>query len=149
MKTIRLIFLCIVVVIAAVLIVAKFGNKAQNIQNNIPSQRTGNVLAPQTNSEGSVSITVTPKVLEKEKVAQFDITFTTHTGSLDSDLLQVSKLVDDVGNTYKPTSWSGGRGGHHLEGILSFPSLSDKANKVTLTISNIDNSDRVFDWRLK
>lgn len=149
MKTSRLIFFCIVVVIAAILIVVKVSNKPQNTQNNIPSQTTGNVLTPQTNSEGSISITVTPKVLETGKTVQFDVTFTTHTGSLDSDLLQVATLVDDAGNTYKPTSWGGGKGGHHLEGILTFPSLSEKAKKVTLTISKIDTSDRIFKWNLK
>ncbi len=149
MKTNRLIVLCIVVVIAAFLIVAKVGNNSQNSQNNKPLQTAGNMLSPQTNSEGSVSITVTPQILGKGKSAQFDVTFTTHMGSLDFDLLQITKLVDDKGTLYKPLSWSGGKGGHHLSGTLLFPSLSEKANKVTLTLSSIDNMDRVFNWDLK
>lgn len=148
MKTRRLIFLCIVIIIAVIVVVVKVGNRPSDVQNTLPVQSAKNLLVPQANSEGSVSIIVTPKVLEKGKTGQFEISFTTHSGSLDFDLLQVAKLVDDEGNNYKPVSWSGGKGGHHLEGALSFSPILEKATKVTLTLFKIDGTDRVFSWEL-
>jgi hypothetical protein len=70
------------------------------------------------------------------------------------DLMTLTTLTTDTGLTLKPTLWDAPQGGHHVEGTLSFPATQDgKAilkgiKQLTLTISNVDNATRVFEWDL-
>lgn len=105
-------------------------------------------LTKQSSDQGEVSIEVTPVVLEPGKEAKFDVVFNTHSVELDYDLLKVSNLRDDKGNSLTPISWSGGSGGHHLNGELVFPSISAKAKSAQLIIANISGFDRSFVWNL-
>lgn len=104
-------------------------------------------LGPRTDSQAEVDITVKPVVLEVGKEAVFEIVFDTHTVPLDFDLAEVSKLADGEGNVYQPISWSGGSGGHHLSGTLSFPPIP-KTKFIEFTLSGINNIDRNFRWDL-
>lgn len=105
-------------------------------------------LTKQSSDQGEVSIEVTPVSLEPGKEAKFDVVFNTHSVELDYDLLKVSNLRDDKGNSLTPISWSGGSGGHHLNGELVFPSISAKAISAQLIIVNISGFDRSFVWNL-
>ena len=102
----------------------------------------------QIDEKGSVVVEVTPISLASENNTSFTLSFTTHSGDLNYDVVVIAKLADNKGNTYKPISWTGGKGGHHISGTLTFAKLSQEASAVTLTIPGIDNFDRVFEWKL-
>jgi hypothetical protein len=36
------------------------------------------------------------------------------------DLSKIALLRDEQGNTYRPSSWQGPAGGHHVAGVLRF-----------------------------
>ena len=101
---------------------------------------------------GSVSITVAPQTLGGDVSEwKFDITFTTHSGSLDFDPTAVTRLVDDSGNIYKPLRWEGGpQGGHHREGVLVFGQIKPLPHTVEIKIVNISEvHERSFVWNMK
>ncbi len=107
-------------------------------------------LPAKVNDENSVSIEVEPINFSFSRPAQFDISLTTHQGSLDFDLAQVSVLEDDKGNVYQPLNWEGSPpGGHHRNGTLSFPRLENRSRSIKLTIRDVYNApERVFRWEL-
>ncbi|MDO8561697.1 MAG: hypothetical protein Q7S05_02620 [bacterium] len=131
--------------------------------NNEPVPVTSNTAAPveersaaagyesQTDSQGIVSVTVTP--LQLGAVAsgwKFNVVLDTHSGSLDQDMLTSAVLVDDSDNVYRPTNWDGAPpGGHHREGVLSFMPNISVPKKVQLKILNIEVPERNFTWELK
>ena len=83
-----------------------------------------------------------------ENPLRFDVTITTHSGSLDFDLTKVSFLEDDRGDKYEPVEWQGPPpGGHHLAGVLLFPIINKEAEKIKLTIQ--DSVLRTFEWDLR
>jgi len=52
---------------------------------------------------------------------QFEVPLNTHSIGLSQDMLQITELIDSLGNLYKPITWEGdGPGGHHREGVLIF-----------------------------
>ena len=124
------------------------GNLPQNSKVANQSQEQ-NILSTQTNTEGAVTVKVTPKTLIAESQAVFDVIFDTHSVDLNYTVAGISRLTDDMGNTYQPLSWTGEKGGHHVEGILTFPQIAKSAKKVTLTIAGIDKIDRIFSWNMK
>ncbi|OGN03786.1 MAG: hypothetical protein A2655_04535 [Candidatus Yanofskybacteria bacterium RIFCSPHIGHO2_01_FULL_43_42] len=104
-------------------------------------------LESQTNNEGSVSITATPKLLEE--ILGFEVVMDTHTIELSEDMVEVAVLIAD-GKEYKPVSWEGaGPGGHHREGVLRFQQIIPRPGGVILKIKNIDGiPERSFQWQL-
>lgn len=106
------------------------------------------ILPPKSNEEGEVVVDVTPVAVKKGEKVVFDVKLDTHNIELDYDLVAKSQLTDNKGNIYQALSWNGGKGGHHLSGKLTFPSLAKEATSLTLAIKNIDNIDRVFRWEL-
>lgn len=132
-----------------VFVVLRLPNQTKT-QTQIQQKSNSSVsYQPQINEKGSVVVEATPLSLSAKDNVSFSVTLTTHSGDLDYDLLAISKLTDNKGNVYSPLSWTGGRGGHHISGKLTFPKLSQGALSVILTISKIDNQDRVFIWDLK
>ena len=122
-------------------------------QTKIPTQiqqksNSSVLYQQQIDEKGSVVVEVTPISLASENNTSFTLSFTTHSGDLNYDIVAISKLADNKGNTYNPISWTGGGGGHHISGKLTFAKLSQEASAVTLTIPGIDNFDRVFEWKL-
>ncbi|MDO8555316.1 MAG: hypothetical protein Q7R75_02010 [bacterium] len=120
-----------------------------------PNQNTGAQtddaikLEEQTNSEGGLSISIQPVDFSFEKPVQLEITFTTHQGDIDINLTNQALLIDERNNQLKPISWSGGNGGHHLRGILVFPSIPKENSKMTLVIKDIYGvKERTFLWSL-
>ncbi len=82
----------------------------------------------------------------------FVVLMDTHSVDLSMDLAQLAVLSTDTGKTVQATLWDAPRGGHHVEGKLSFPStkdgsaLLDGAKSVTITITNLDAPSREFTW---
>lgn len=103
----------------------------------------------QIDEKGAVIVEALPTKLSPEENSEFTIKFTTHSVDLNYDFKNISTLIDDKGRKYKPLSWTGGKGGHHIAGTLTFAKLSKEASSVTLTIPGIDKIDRVFTWDLK
>ena len=105
-----------------------------------------------TDEQLPVTIKVTPIELgEDAKTWRFTIVLDTHSGSLDDDLLAVSSLLGDTGNTYKPTAWEGsGPGGHHREGVLVFEAINPTPTYVELKIKDVGGiPERSFKWNIK
>lgn len=87
-------------------------------------------LAPQSSNENSVEVSVTPRLSPLQSA--FEIAFTTHSGSMDFSVDQISALTDDSGRSYNVLGWNGSPpGGHHRSGTLSFESLSPQAKTMT------------------
>ncbi|MDO8487382.1 MAG: hypothetical protein Q7S45_03755 [Candidatus Curtissbacteria bacterium] len=140
MKTNRLIFLSVLIILTSVFLVSKVVNKPDKLQNSAaPSQ---------TNSQGTVSIAVTLKNVSQPV---FKIVLDTHSGSLDEDIAASSVLIDDQGNTKQPIAWEGNpAGGHHREGELKFQAITPGSKSITLKIRDIGEvSERSFTWNLE
>lgn len=106
------------------------------------------VFLKQSDDRGQVTVEVIPISLESGKEVRFKVVLDTHSVELSYDLLKASNLSDDRSNNFKPISWNGGSGGHHLNGELVFPSLAAKAKSAQLIIANISGFDRRFIWNL-
>ena len=143
----KAIYMCAAIIIA-VIVLYKLMSSPQLTSKTTVTPSTSRVLTSQT-SEGNVTVEVTPKNLTSGSQVQFNIQFNTHSVELNYDLAQTARLNDDTGNSYKPLSWTGGKGGHHVEGVLTFSAISNTAKKVTLTLPGIDSQDRIFSWEVK
>lgn len=99
--------------------------------------------------QGDVTVRVTPKELSGDATSwSFEISLDTHSVALDQDLKKIAKLIDNQGQSRRPTSWTGdSSGGHHTAGILSFEPLPT-AQEITLELGNIAGSKRIFTWQL-
>jgi len=76
------------------------------------------------------------------------------TWGISMDLAAFSTLQTDTGVTLAALDWSGGSG-HHVSGTLRFPAIApdarpalEGASRLTLTIRDLDASERVFEWNL-
>ncbi|KKW18307.1 MAG: hypothetical protein UY60_C0015G0005 [Parcubacteria group bacterium GW2011_GWB1_50_9] len=99
--------------------------------------------------EPPVTIEITP--IEFGQAAskwKFNVIFTTHSGSLDFDPMQVASITDDKGGVSQPVAWEGpGPGGHHREGILIFNVPNPAALGVELKIKDVGGvAERLFIW---
>lgn len=148
MKKVWIILPAILVILITVMVFSslekKESPKGEVQQENVSPKKEFTV---QTDDQREVSVSVKPVNLEAGKEAIFEVTFETHSVPLDFDLAKIAKLTDDSGNTYQPVSWTGGTGGHHLSGNLSFPKIS-KAKSVELLIPGVANIDRKFKFPL-
>jgi len=108
-------------------------------------------LPAQTNSEGRVSVTVTPlDVSPTAESWRFDVQLNTHVTPLDQDLMQIAVLIDSAGNELKPTAWQGDPpGGHHRHGVLIFAPIQPAPLSLTLKLGSIGSvGERSFTWTL-
>lgn len=122
-----------------------------NPNNVISPTQSNSSLETKDNSEGTVSVVVTPQNINNDSsTLDFEIVLNTHSEELNNDLVAVSELVDDQGNSYRPISWKGDNsGGHHRSGILKFNPILPKPKFIELKIKNIGNvSERSFKWNL-
>lgn len=141
-------------VVLAIVIGLQFFNKPG--ENQSPQTATLSEVVPQisylktqTNNEGAVEITVTPKNLSNKEWV-FDIALNTHSMEIGEDLTKVSVLVDEDGNEYKPIEWQGDPpGGHHRKGILKFAPISPQPQSIILKIFQVGEiKERNFTWQL-
>jgi hypothetical protein len=101
-------------------------------------------------------VTVIPLNLDNPgETLNFDVAMETHSVELDMYLTTLASLTADTGVSVTPTAWEGPRGGHHVEGILSFPASVDGVNvlegasTLTLVIRGVDAPERTFTWPLE
>lgn len=139
------------VIVLGLMLVAFVSLKLPNQTKTQTQQKSNDSISyqSQTDEKGEVVVEAVPTKLSSKENSEFTVKFTTHSVDLNYDLKNIASLTDDKGNEYKALSWTGGKGGHHLSGTLIFPRLLKKASSVTLKISGIDNTDRVFSWDLK
>lgn len=106
--------------------------------------------------QGSVEVAVIPAGfdMDSDGMLSFEISMNTHSIDLSMDLAKLSTLATDHGVILSASSWSGGNG-HHVGGILSFPvraadgsPIVSGAQKLTLTIRDVDVPERLFVWEL-
>jgi len=108
-------------------------------------------LADQTSDEGGVIVKVRPvTLLPTAESWRFEVQFSTHTVSLDQDLLKIASLSVGDGQSQAPTVWDGDPpGGHHRQGILEFKPIVPLPVSLTLTIKEVGGiAARSFTWNL-
>lgn len=145
-------------VIGGAIIIALFISSRNNGPAPIESNSAAPVVEspanagyePQTDSQGIVSVTVTPLQLAATASEwKFSVVLDTHSGSLDQDMLASAVLVDGSDKVYRPTNWDGAPpGGHHREGVLSFMPGVSVPKKVQLKVLNIEVPERNFTWTI-
>lgn len=134
----------IVVILLAIAILA-YGFYAQKTEK--ASKEAKYSLEQKIDSQGSVSVSITPQKIEGD-LWEFEVVLDTHAEELDEDLTKVTVIVDDEGREYKPVSWKGSPpGGHHRSGVLSFNPIKPMPEQITLKM-NIAESQRMFSWKL-
>lgn len=139
------------VILLVGLVVTILNNSKSNgpqVKQEIAEQVKEKTFPAQTDEQEGVSVEVTPQTLSAGSEAVFQVSLNTHSVELGEDLAAVSKLKDDKGNVYQANSWTGGKGGHHLSGNLTFPKISPQASSVELIISGVAGIERKFKWEL-
>ena len=128
-----------------------FLGKKSDLADNDTSSPGLISLLPQINSEGPVTVKVSPRDLSQSSTSwDFEDVLDTHSGNLDQDLVKTSILVDDKGDQYIPISWEGDSPqGHHRQGILKFNQINPRPKSIELKISQIGEiNQRSFKWEL-
>lgn len=110
---------------------------------------TGAQFETKSNEGGGLSVDAAPVSLSMGYPTQIKLTFNTHQGDLNFNLLMQAALFDDSGRVYRPARWLGEAGGHHLEGSLVFPPLNPGVKKIMLKLFDIyDVKERAFEWNI-
>jgi hypothetical protein len=116
----------------------------------------GNSELSRIDEQGAVIVEVTPLNLDTPAdTLEFDVTMNTHSVDLSMDLAALATLSTDTGVMVQAAKWDASPGGHHVSGTLIFPALQDGksilagANKLSLTLVNIDAPSRAFEWELQ
>ncbi len=109
----------------------------------------------QYDDQGAVEVAITPLNLNSaDGYLNFNVGLNTHSVDLSMNLALLATLEADNGIAVQAVQWEAPRGGHHVSGVLSFPSISnsrtllDGASRLTLRIHNVDVPERVFTWNL-
>ncbi len=109
-----------------------------------------------TNEGGQITVKVTWQGRNAGPV--FAVEMDTHVVNLDGyDLRQLAVLRTDQGQEIQPASWNAASGGHHRNGMLTFPAttasgtslIGPNTRSITLVIRNMgDVPERTFTWTL-
>ncbi len=146
---------------AAVLLTACAGspveaNASQNPGAAAQPAADGSEDLLRVDRQGSVEVGVLPRSLEPgpDGTLEFEVSMNTHSVDLSMDLAALSTLETDTGLVLEPLDWSGGGGGHHVRGLLRFvvdPAAGalEGAQRLILTIREVDAPQRVFEWALE
>jgi hypothetical protein len=109
----------------------------------------------QLDEQGFVEVEVTPLNLNAlDETLNFNVGLNTHSVDLSMDLAPLANLEADNGLGVQAILWDAPSGGHHVSGVLSFPSIADGAtllegaSHLTLTIHDVDAPERSFTWSL-
>jgi hypothetical protein len=114
-------------------------------------------LLSQTVQAGMVGVTVQPLNLGTQgtDTLDFEVKLETHSGSLDDDLSKLAVLrVGDV--EVAASAWAAPSGGHHIDGILSFPAVDtsgkpilEGATEISLILRDLAGAgEQVLTWAL-
>lgn len=103
--------------------------------------------------QGAVTVEITPLNLTAPGIVlDFQVVLNTHSVDLSMDLATLATLTTDTGQSIQAVKWDAPMGGHHVEGVLSFPAMQedvfvlDNATTITLTIIELDAPERTFVW---
>lgn len=107
-------------------------------------------LPTRTSTEAAITVKATPRALSGVSW-EFELTFDTHSRSLNDDLEKTAALVTDGGISFSPVKWQGDPpGGHHRKGVLQFRPISPLPASIELRITREDEPQpRLFKWSLK
>ena len=126
---------------------------ATAIQAKATQVKTNTDDLVRTDGQGAVEITVQPiNLVNPNNSIVFEVSMNTHSVDLSMDLGTLATLSTDNGYSVLPVAWDGAQGGHHVSGNLSFPAeangkaILDGAKTITLTIKDVDASERAFVW---
>lgn len=110
----------------------------------------------QTSADGPVTIKATWQGAEAGPT--FQVVLDTHSVNLDAyDLAQLAVLRTDQGVEVAPSGWDADAGGHHREGVLSFPSVTadespvigPETRMIELVVRGVAGPpERVLHWML-
>jgi hypothetical protein len=155
------IFLFALVTLALILTAC---SSTASAQTNPATPEATTVFAPtsspsvdltRTDQQGAVVVEITPLNLDNPgQTLDFQVSMNTHSVDLSMDLATLAMLTTDSGNSVQALSWGGPKGGHHVNGKLTFPAtangklLLEGASQLTLTIKNVDAAARLFTWAL-
>jgi len=137
--------------VAAVLLITAFFT-TKGIMATAPLQIRGQTQEPVyallSDQQNNVLVEAQPIALQQGENAAFFLRFTTHSGSLDFDLLNEVYIQENGGRDITPLQWEGSLpGGHHRSGNLLFPPLSEGTKDVRLVIKeSVGIGERVFTW---
>jgi hypothetical protein len=109
-------------------------------------------LVTQKSNRDGVTIAVTPiNVGANAKVWDFKVVLDTHSQDLSDDLAKSAVLVDGKGREREPLAWRGAPpGGHHREGVLSFPAFEPLPEVIELRVMRPGESElRLLRWQLR
>jgi hypothetical protein len=126
---------------------------------SVPVQPSQPIKLPEitvTDEQGAIIVEITPINSNTARNSlNFNVRLTTHSIDLSMDLAALAVLSTEDGRSVQAITWDAPRGGHHVDGTLTFPSLLsekpllDGAKELTLTIKNLDAPERVFRWDLQ
>lgn len=112
------------------------------------------IQGARSNEGAGIEFSVTPAGVTRDTI-DFQVTITTHAGDLSFDMASISVLRDGQGHQVRASAWNGGKGGHHLQGKLSFPAqdglgaslLAPGAQSIELVIAGVGGiPERVLAW---
>ncbi len=115
------------------------------------AQTLGGLSQKKTAEAGGVTVSVTLLPPGQTATIDFQLVLNTHAGALPADMLNVAKLLEAGGREVSPSAWSGGKGGHHLAGKLSFPAagLAPTGEALTLLLQGVGGrNDMRFEWTI-
>ena len=129
---------------------------AENKQTEATAPQPATSHEAVVDEQGAVVVAVTPVNLEETgtDALAFAVEMNTHSVDLGMDLAALATLTMDNGRQVTAAIWDAQPGGHHVSGILSFPTqvegtpLLDGASQINLTIRDVDAAERVFTWQL-
>jgi hypothetical protein len=119
---------------------------------SVDSQDAPQSYPTQEISDNGVTIAITPVQLALgNNTTVFAVTLSTHTVDLDYDLVKLATLQIDEGPPLAAISWDGNQGGHHVSGILTFPSVGVAAiHSINIVIREVANVPTwAFAWQLQ
>lgn len=151
--------LLIALTILTAIVLAACGAGADPTAEPVPTQpnvaASGQPALTRIDGRGSVTVTITPLNLDDPgETLDFDVVLDTHSVELDMDLSTLASLTTDTGLSVMPVAWTGSKGGHHVEGKLSFPAAADgvsvlkDVSTLNLIIRDVDIPERMFTWEL-
>ncbi len=128
---------------------AKKMDAEQAQQNQVANQKQWET---KTEEQATPLIKVTPlKIGADHNPWEFEVTFTTHSGDINMDILKVVTLVDDRGMVYMPIRWDGPTPeGHHVSGKLIFNPVSPSPKTIEIKFKDVGSiAERSLKWNLE
>jgi len=142
-------FFIILLILAGAVIFGLSRNQKQTSSASRPSEQTNNInlpsLQPQSKQMGVVEVTLTPENVETGEEIVFGLAMNNHSVDLNYDYTKIVTLLDDQGNEYKPTDWTGNTSGHHISGKLKFSPIQMQTSSITIKIDGVDNKKETFE----